>query len=402
MKRWKKIILILLFLFVVGQIPFVYRRCQLGAVQQKINESNTNRVEVKNDSFKTYRGVIHVHTNLGGHSAGNFNELIRAASSNNLDFVLLTEHPSPLYDTAKQTLNGKFGSTLFVGGNEISSKQGDRFLILPGDADANKDTTEDTAPLLSREKQAGKLALITYPEKYQAWTTGAQNFDGVEVYSLHTNAKNFPRFLTFFDYFWSFGAYPELTMARFFERPNGNLQKFDELTANGKRATLFGASDAHSNIGLSLSDRANHDFLKIQVDRYETVFRLVRLHVLLPQTEELTQESLLKAIADGHCYIAFDVFGEANGFDFRAVKTNENKLMGDEIALSENLILTARAPLVARFVLFRNGEKIQESANVAETTFAVHQAGVYRFEIYLDALNFTNAPWILSNPIYVR
>lgn len=401
MKRRTKVVLILLLLFVVSQTPFCYRRIQLGGTQQKINEQNRQRINREPPGFKTARGVIHIHTSLGGHSTGTFKELIEAANANQLDFVFLSEHPSPLYDTAKQTLNGFHGGVLFVGGNEISSKQGDRFLIFPGDSEANKDSTQNTDELLNREKSAGRLAFITYPEKYKAWETAA-NFDGLEVYSLHTDAKKFPRFLAFFDFFWSFPAYPELAMARYFRRPDANLQKFDELTASGKRQILFGASDAHSNIGISLSDLANHDLLKIHLDPYESVFRLVRFYAVLPQAEELNEENLLKAIQAGHCYASFDVFGDARGFDFRAISNGEIKIMGDETVLSENLKLTAFSPLACRFVLLKNGEKIAEFADANEMSFAVKEAGVYRVETYLDWLGFNNSPWTISNPIYVR
>ncbi len=401
MNLWKKLALGLLVLFVAVQIPFCWRRFQLGAVNSKINELNTNRLETHNEGFRHFKGVIHVHTALGGHSAGSFNELIAAAQENQLDFVLLTEHPSQLYDTAKQTLNGLHNGVLFVGGNEVSSKQGDRFLILPGDAEANQDNTKDTPDLLNWAKQNNRLVLITYPDKYQAWET-ARDFDGSEVYSLNTNAKNFPRLLMFFDYFWSFGQYPELTMARQFARPNENLAKFDELTTEGKRLVLFGASDAHSNIGLSLSDRANHDLLRTQVDPYKSIFKLVRLHVWLENGKELTAENLLEAVKNGHCYPAFDVFGDADGFVFRAENNAEKKTMGDEIALRGGVKLIAEAPAKCRFVLFKNGVKIGEFADASEMSFAATEAGVYRVEAYLDSLNFSDAPWIISNPIYIR
>ena len=401
MKLWKKIALVLLTLFVVTQIPFCWRRLQLGAAQSKINELNQNRTTIKNDGWQHFKGVIHVHTNLGGHSAGKFDELIAAADENELDFVLLTEHPSPLYDTARQTLNGKFGRALFVGGNEVASKSGDRFLVLPGDSDANQDTTLTTNELLQREKRAGRLVLITYPDKYNAWTD-ATDFDGAEVYSLNTNAKRFPKLLTFFDFFWSFPAYPELTTARNFERPDDTLQKFDELTGAGKHLVLLGASDAHSNIGLQLSDRANHDLFKIQIDRYATIFRLARLHVWLEKGQELNQENLLAAIKKAHCYLAFDVLSDAADFVFAAENQSEKKMMGDEIALRSGVKLTAQTALKCRFVVFRNGAKIGEFADTDQMNFNAVEAGVYRVECYLDSLKLNAAPWIISNPIWVK
>lgn len=394
--------LALLALFAAAQIPFCARRFQLAAVEKKIVEQNQNRRAAQSKNLRHYKGVIHVHTNLGGHSAGDFNELIGAANENELDFVLLTEHPEPLFDTAKQTLSGVYGKTLFVAGNEISSKQGDRFLILPGDADANKDNRQNTDELSSREKAANRLVLITYPENYRAWDA-AGDFDGIEVYSLHTNAKRFPKLLTFFDYFWSFGAYPELTMARNFERPNENLRKFDELIASGRRLTLFGAADAHSNIGVRIGDRANHDWFKIQIDPYASVFKLVRLHVLLDANQEFNQENLLAAIKNGHCYFAFDVLGDASDFAFDAATANgETKIMGDEANANQSLTLSARSPIAAKIVLLRNGAKVAEAANAFELQFAATEPGAYRAEVYLNLFGENNAPWIVSNPIYVR
>jgi hypothetical protein len=397
----KKIALGLLILLIVAQIPFCWRRFQLARVNERVKDLNNNRIETTNAGFRHYKGVIHVHTNLGGHSAGDFDELIRAAQSNELNFVILTEHPSPLYDTARQTLNGTFSNVLFVGGNEISSKTGDRFLILPGASDANKDSTKNTQELLDWAKQNSSLVLITYPEKYNAWNT-AKDFDGLEVYSLYTNAKQFPYLTTFFDYFWSFGAFPELTIARNFKRPDNNLQKFDELTAENKSLILFGASDAHSNIGLQLTDRAKHTFFKLQIDSYEIIFRLVRLHVWLPENQQLNTENLLTAIKNGNCYIAFDVYGNADGFSFGAENAAERKQMGDEIELKSGVRLSAFAPIRCRFAVFRDGAKIAEVADANEIRFDATEKGAYRVELYLDSLELNRAPWIISNPIYLR
>src|SRR6185369_5086827 len=126
MKRWKKIILILLAVLVLLQIPFIYRRYQTGKLAQKIAELQSQRVSREDPQFKEYKGIIHAHTSLGGHSTGGFDELIKAANFNDLDFVLMTEHWADEYDTSALTLNGVYGKTLFVGGNEIDTADGDR------------------------------------------------------------------------------------------------------------------------------------------------------------------------------------------------------------------------------------------------------------------------------------
>jgi hypothetical protein len=45
---------------------------------------------------------------------------------------------------------------------------------------------------------------------------------------------------------------------------------------------------------------------------------------------------------------------------------------------------------------------MNETRGMDEMNLTVTEKGVYRVEAYLDDLNFSDAPWIISNPIYVR
>ena len=103
MKRWKKIVLVLLGLIIITQFPFAYRRYRLGRLQTTIAQLNSQRLTSSNPGdFVEYKGVMHVHSFLGGHSTGTFAEIIAAANANQLNFVVMTEHPSPDFDTALQ------------------------------------------------------------------------------------------------------------------------------------------------------------------------------------------------------------------------------------------------------------------------------------------------------------
>lgn len=400
MKLWKKICLILLAVFALAQIPFIYNRYQFGQLHNKIAELQANRIENANPNFKDYKGIIHVHTAIGGHSTGSFDELIDGAAKNNLDFVVMTEHTTDLYDTSALTLKGKIGNVLFVGGQEVETAT-DRFLLLDGSADAGKMNHVAANDFLDTIHKQNKLAFITYPEKHKDWN---ENFDGVEVFSLHTNAKKMPVFSVIFDALWSYYSYPELVLAKYFYRPDDNLRKFDEVTQT-RKSTLIAGTDAHSNIGFHLlGDDAGNKILNLKIDRYETIFRAMRNHVLLEKDKPLTQESLLEALKNGHSFIGLDILSDTSGFSLTAENGKESKLMGDEIALTENLNLKISAPQNARIVIFKNGEKISEQPNVAQINFPVKEKGTYRTEIYLDALGspFDKMPWIISNPIYVR
>jgi hypothetical protein len=130
MKR--RILIAILGLIIVSQLPFAYRRYRLRRLRQTIQQLAAQRVPPAVESeFADYQGVIHVHSSLGGHSTGNFAELINAAKANQLDFVIMTEHPQQDFDTAAMTLNGTHAGVLFINGNEVATSNGDRLLLIP-------------------------------------------------------------------------------------------------------------------------------------------------------------------------------------------------------------------------------------------------------------------------------
>ena len=400
MKLWKKILLIFLAIILLAQIPFVYNRYKFGQLHDKINQLQTQKTEIANPTFNDYKGVIHVHTAIGGHSTGAFDELIDGAAKSNLDFVVLTEHTAALYDTSALTLQGKIGDTLFVNGQEVETAT-DRFLLVTGSADAGKANQISTADFLQTIHAQNKLAFITYPEKHKTWDA---DYDGIEVFSLHTNAKRMNPFFVSLDAAWSYYSYPELVLAKYFRRPDANLKQYDEVTRN-KKSTLFTGTDAHSNIGFHLlGDDAGNKIINIKIDDYATIFRTMRNHVLIEKDKPLTTENLLEALRKGRCFVGLDILSDTRGFTLTAENEAESKLMGDEISLTDNLNLKINAPQTARFVIFKNGEKVHEETGATQITFQAKDKGTYRTEVYLDSLGepFDQMPWIISNPIYVR
>ncbi len=399
-KILRKIFLFLFLVVLLAQLPFIYRRYQFGQLQKKIDAQKTERVQLSDNLYRDYKGVIHAHSSLGGHSTGQFDELITAAKSNGLDFVAMTEHPSENFDTSAATLKGIQSGILFINGNEISTASDDRFLLLPGSEKAYAEGWTETPEFLRAEKAQGKLALITYPYRFHSWDS---DYDGIEVFNLHTNAKRMNPALFALDAFWSFGSEPEMLMANYFQRPGDELKKFDELTRQ-KKLTLFSGSDAHSNIGIGLTTETGDRLLGLKFDSYACIFALVRTHVLLKTSEPLNQENLLKALGNGNCYIGFDVLGDSAGFSFTAENGPEKRIMGEEIALSGNVTFNIKAPLKSNILILRDGEVVSAAAGQIEVVYPVTEKGVYRVEVYRDSLGspFDKTPWIISNPIYVR
>ena len=374
---FKKILIAVVLVLLTLQLPFACRRYKLRKLSAAVHEVNSQRRQANTD-YAEYKGVVHVHSFLGGHSSGSFAEIISAAQANQLNFVVMTEHTEKDFDTAAMTLQGMHGGVLFINGQETSLENGDRLLALPE-----------------------QISLVAYPEEFKNWERPGLN--GVEVYNVYSNTRKANPVVAFFDVLWSHRAYPDLLFGLYYERPTESLKKWDQALSRA-RLTATGGNDAHSNIGLSLRDSSGKTLAGIQLDPYATSFRLVRLHVLLPHDNALDQTSVLKAIKDGHCFIGFDLFGDSSGFNFEAQSSNETAIQGDEVRVQNDLRLRVRTPVASRILLFKDGSVIVNESGVTTKEIAVTERGVYRVEVYLPQIEkiIGEKPWIISNPIYVR
>jgi hypothetical protein len=402
MKRRKTFLLGLLIIIVLSQIPFLYRRYKLGQLEAAIQRLNSGRkLTQDSNGFAEYKGVVHVHSFLGGHSTGTFGDIISAAQANELQFVIMTEHAERDFDTSAMTLKGVHGGVLFVNGNEVSTANGDRLLALPGVASLGTVTNSSTDELGKAIETNGSLAIIAYPEEFKSW--GSQNFAGVEIYNVYSSARRINPVLAFFDFLWSHGRYPALLFANYYRRPSASLNKWDQALAQ-QRLTGTAGNDAHANVGVSLNDSTGKTLLGVKVDPYEVSFRLVRLHVLLPAATTLDETTLLQAIKLGHGFVSFDLFGDASGFSFSAESSEGRKIQGDEIGMRQGTALKIATPVSSRIVIFRNGKTVADDDGVNLKEMPVTERGVYRVEVYLPQLGkpVGEQPWIISNPIYVR
>lgn len=416
MKRWQKLLLLLLALAILSQLPFAYRRYKLGRLHAAIQQLNASRTTTNdNGKYVEYKGVVHVHSALGGHSNGTFDEIIAGAKANNLNFVLLSEHTASRYNTADLTLKGDYDGILFINGNEVNPHATDRLLLFPGlestkanvaaplvpdQGDANADSLEN---FVTQGRGKRGLSFVAYPQEFRGWNT--TYYDGIEVYNLYTNARQINPLAMFFDGLWSYRSYPDLLFANFYQRPNESLRLWDQqIAATQRKIVALGGNDAHSNIGISLNDAAGQTLLGLKLDPYERSFRLLRLHVLVPAAETLNRETLLAAIGAGHCFIGFDLFGDSAGFRFSASKGGAENIQGDEISFASDLKLTINTPVASRIVLLKDGTAISDETGSNKKDYPVTERGTYRVEVYLPQLPQPGGtePWIISNPIYVR
>jgi hypothetical protein len=412
MRRFLKILLALVALFAISQTPFIYRRQQLARLDAAIRKVNAERAATDAAGLADYKGALHVHSSLGGHSTGTLADIVEGARGGGLAFVVMTEHPSSLTDTRAATLSGIHDGVLFIPGNETSEQERDRLLTFggtpaPHDASASptpaaNPVAASTQSLIDRAKASGDLVFVAHPETFESWQT-ARGFDGMEIYNLHADAKHVRPFVLFFDGLWSYRSFPALLWTRFHANPTDNLRRFDELTAQGRRVVAVAGNDAHANVGVSLQDLTGKPLFRIKLDPYERSFQVVHTHVLIPRGQTFDATTLLAALAAGHAYVSFDVLGDATGFRLTATNGAETKQMGDEINLAGGVRLRVGVPVESRVVIIKDGRKLDEKVT-RDNEWLLTERGVYRVECYLPQLPAPSneTPWIISNPIYVR
>ena len=396
MRRWQKILFALIVLVLLSQLPFAYRRRRLADLRETIQQLAAQRNSSAPDPmFSEYKGVFHVHSFLGGHSNGTFPEIVAAAKANQLDFVVMTEHTERDINTAAMTLQGIHGGVLFLNGNEVSVNNSGRVLLIPG-LQSQSDATLNLNALAQQVRAKQGLSIVAYPQEFAGWNSNA--FDGVEVYNLYTNARQINRVSMFFEGLWAYSSYPDLLFANFYKRPDENLRLWDQAQTRGPRLTALAGVDAHANVGFAFKS------ISLQLDPYERSFKLVRVHLLIPQGDGLNAETVLKAVREGHCFIGFDLFSDTTGFRFTGSSGGNTKLQGDELRLQGEARLNVSVPLESRIILLKNGARIRDEYGKTNAEFLVTEPGNYRCEIYLPQLPHPvrEEPWIISNPIYVR
>ena len=385
----------------------------VGAIREALQALRRQRIAPPPfEGYREFRGVVHAHTALSHDSAGTSEEILKAAGSARLDFLVTTDHYTPRIFT--EGLDGLRGSLLVVRGVEIPlgcTRQGAltrrcasvlaiglRGPLVPG-----PNGEWDLDELFKGLRSQGALAIIAHPRGLlnQSYFRYA---DGLEICDLADTVRDrladVPRFLLKF--LLNYDEYQdEVLLSLIVERSNWNLVEWDRFTKTRRFVGLAG-NDAHQN--LQLFGR--------QADPYVLIFRAVNTHVLAPLgvaeslrplAPPLTTGNLMSALRAGRCFVSFNLLADAAGFRFAAHVRDGGPvvaLMGDDVLLQDGLVLAAQCPIPGAVELLRDGVPIRRQEG-RELFHQVDRPGVYRIEVSLWVVDRWR-PWIFSNPIYVR
>jgi hypothetical protein len=346
---------------------------------------------------------LHMHTRYSDGS-GTHKDIAQAAIRAGLDAVIVTDHNVLVQGVEGYYRVGRSRILLLVG-QEVHDQdrvpQKNHLLVF----NANRDLStlaDDPQALINGVNEAGGICFLAHPKDPEArafnetdisWEDwNVQGYTGIELWNGLSELKTLVptklhgAFYAYFPQFIGHHPIPE------------TVSRWDELLSNGKRVAAIGGSDAHA---LHMSMGPVHRV----IFPYDFHFRTVNTHCFIP--EPLTGDAptdkkmIYEALANGHCFVGYDLPASTRGFSFRAKGLEKSAIMGDEIPAKGGVTLQARTPLPAEIRLIKDGETIGTWKRHEICTHITNEPGVYRIEAYRSYLGRKRG-WIYSNPIYVR
>ncbi len=346
--------------------------------------------------FLDYKGL----TNVQG---GELGEVTAAAHAAGLDYISLTD----LNNFSRVSASATYHNNLLVMRDGEYSYLNSRLLNIGATTSRHLQGVGRSqvlfAELLSQDHKDADLGLLVLaqPTKYVWSGDYPPGLDGLELINLKDvwqGAWLHNRW-SFFLSLLIFPFQEKLALLRLFEAPEDQLRLWDEL------------AQKHRSIGIAGVGSEG----KLHYPTYETLFSLVRNHVLL--RSELTGntssdfDKLSNAIHQGQFYMSLDVLGNPKGFNaFMRSGSGQIFPMGSELKLQEGLLLEVALPQKPKVpfdtIIYRNGERMITS-NAQVTQYYVNTPGVYRVMVrVIPTLPLPDGkkwiPWIYTNMFYVQ
>ena len=352
---------------------------------------------------------LHMHTRYSD-GTGTHKDIAEAAMKTGLDVVIVTDH-----NVLVQGVEGYYRSSpssalkphrvLLLVGQEVHDQdrvpQKNHLLIFNTPRDLSG-LADDPQALINGVAEAGGLSFIAHPKDPEApvfgegdisWETwDVQGYTGLELWNGLSELKTVVPtklhglFYAFFPQFLARGPILE------------TVQKWDELMSAGNRVVALGGSDAHA---LQLHMGPLHRV----IFPYEFHFRTVNTHVFIPEPltgdVQTDKKMIYEALANGHCFVAYDLPAPTRGFRFKAKGLEHSAIMGDEIPAKGGVTLHTHLPTKADITLLKDGISLGTWRNQQTLTYNASEPGAYRVEVRRSYLGKKRG-WIYSNPIYIR
>lgn len=413
MVKWSRVRLIVSILTAEGLFATLRERLQIGPAPPVSPSPGSASAS---PPWHDYAGALHIHSTYSD-GVGTVEQIAQAANDAGLDYFVLCDHSN--LDPLLNHQDGWHGQTLVLAGTEITTDTGHllaldvppSFVPAPGNASQAQEAI----------RAAGGIGFIALPcDLKDHWRNFALHQPGIglEVFNLSAIARtkiSLPALLLV----WLRYNSPRRLKAFHLvaARPARELALWDRLMLpldpQGLSRVVVGIACLDAHAVMRFAGRS------YPYPTYEESFQTLRTHVVTPAL--LSRSPLCAgedarlvhaALAQGHCFMAYDNYADSRGFRFEAAPAAESSgaQMGDALALapeSGGVRLNVQAPSPNALVrLFRNGIVVA-AARGGKLSFLAREPGAYRVEVYLyrfhiGDLCFGAKPWIFSNPIYLQ
>jgi hypothetical protein len=413
--------------------------------------------------FRPVRGILHSHspyshdacdnqglTADGKPAPGCAADLRRGMCDAGEDFVFLTDHNAHMADPSFDELFFVApGDTPVLGAqgtriaNRVDCGDGRRVLVmvgnenrlmtaglerhLAGDAATRAAAYDGDDPAtVDAMHAAGALVFIPHSESRADDYLAAMPFDGMEIYNVHAaiDPKIRKTYLGLEDYGAAVGVLgyaaddgltPDLVLLSFFQDLPIYQAKWDKLLPT-RHVTGTVGTDVHQNtFSGTMADG----------ERGDSYRRLMRWfsNVLLVNGD-LDPANVKKTLAAGRSYVAVEVLGVPEGFDFHAEAGSSVYEMGADVPAGATLVARAPSvhdldpaaapPLIRLRVLRVTSAGTTVAAEGLSVELPNATPGAYRVEVRMTPNHLRSylgesadkyvkdGVWVLSNPLYVK
>ncbi len=378
--------------------------------------------------YQDFKGVCHTHSLLSHDSEMPFEQILEAAHTADLSFVMLTDHCSGGKGDFSKQWSGMYEGVRFIRGFELSSGY-----LVWGLPEGSVLPCHLQPELLTRRvEELGGLLFFAHTEQPRPW--GLPGVHGMEIYNIHTDLID-----SYGDLPWlgpqillTIGPWPDHAFRLLYDKQTAIVARWDAI--NQERPFVgIAANDAHQNVGIVLSYTEDErlrvrelapgdepedielslltrgllrlffgplepgrELWRLNLDPYPQSLRFVNTHLL---ATENTEAALLEALRAGRSYAAFNMIADAQGFAVVADNGAARATIGETLPWQAGTVLEIASPHVARLRILRDGEPMHEAEGHA-TRWSVSAPGRYRVEaaVYVGG---EWVPWVYTNPIRV-
>jgi len=336
-------------------------------------------------------GVVHIHSRYSD-GAGSVEEILQAGRTAELDFIVLTDHDT--FAARREGWEGVHDGRVVLVAAEITPAS-DGHVLAMNTRHCRGYAARQCKGALDGIAEQGGYAVIAHPmgkHKPSLMIRHAPWYDwnhpavrGIEIWSyMHDWIDEvvwwrLPAAYEFWRYPHRRVRGPEPAV----------LRQWDRVGRRRRIAGLAGL-DCHAR---------RVPLTRVRIFSYEDMFRFLRNHffVTSAEWEAVPQAALWEAFAEGRGFVAHDALADSAGTRCCARLPDGRVLqMGEEASYCRGTVILLRLPRAAEVRWIVNGRcRLAEAGDEIEVAPA--GPGVYRFEVRLE-----RAPWIFTNPFYLR